>query len=340
MLVCELKRNRNNMPEESKRKFRFITFVYWILLSYIIIALVWWFLSLYTQNETMYSLRRQQLQTTSNSTSVNFQQQLDKINEERSINIAKYIGEGGTFLALILLGAAYVYRLVRRQFRAQQQQQNFVMAITHELKTPISVSRLNLETLQRYKLDEEKREKLLHMTMHETLRLDDLINNILISSQLEGRSYRISKEDLNLSDLLNDVAHHFEMRYSDRKLIKNVDADIDINGDALLLKLLVSNLLENANKYSPKDKPITIGLKENAESIELDVKDEGCGIRGEEKKNVFKKFYRIGDERTRTTKGTGLGLFLCKKIAADHGGNISIEDNSPQGSNFIVSFFT
>lgn len=328
------------MPEESKRKFELITTFYWILLTYIIAALVWWFFSLYTQNEMMFDLRRQKLETTLNPSSANFQTELAKINDERKRNIAKYIGEGGTFLLLILLGAAYVYRLVRRQFRVQQQQHNFVMAITHELKTPISVSRLNLETLQRHKLDEEKREKLLHMTMQETLRLDDLINNILISSQLEGHSYRISKEDLNFSDLVNDVAHLFEMRYSHRRLIKNVEADIDINGDPLLLKLLVSNLLENANKYSPKDKQIELELKANTDTIQLSVKDTGCGIKNEEKKNVFKKFYRIGNEQTRTTKGTGLGLFLCKKIAEDHGADITVEDNQPQGSNFIVSFYT
>jgi two-component system sensor histidine kinase CiaH len=328
------------MPEESKRKFQFITIVYWILLTYIIVALVWWFFSLYRQNEMMHSLRKQQLESNLNASSINFQTELAKIDEQRKRNIAKYILEGGTFLALILLGAAYVYRLVRRQFRVQQQQHNFVMAITHELKTPISVSRLNLETLQRHKLDEERREKLLHMTMQETLRLDDLINNILISSQLEGHSYRISKEDLNFSDLVNDVVHHFETRYCERKLLKNIGDDIDINGDALLLKMLVSNLLENANKYSPKEKAITIELRRDEETIDLTVKDEGCGIKNEEKKNVFKKFYRIGDERTRTTKGTGLGLFLCKKIAEDHGAEIMVEDNQPQGSNFIVRFYT
>jgi two-component system, OmpR family, sensor histidine kinase CiaH len=107
----------------------------------------------------------------------------------------------------------------------------------------------------------------------------------------------------------------------------------------LLLKLLVSNLLENANKYSPKDKPIMITLRESAEVVELSVKDEGCGISDEEKKNVFKKFYRIGNEQTRTAKGTGLGLYLCKKIADDHRGTITIEDNQPQGSNFIVRFY-
>lgn len=328
------------MPEESKRKFELITALYWILLTYIIAALVWWFFSLFTQNEMMFELRRNQLQTTLNVSSTGFQTELAKIDEQRKRNIAKYVGEGGTFLILILIGAAYVYRLVRRQFRVQQQQHNFVMAITHELKTPISVSRLNLETLQRHKLDDEKRDKLLHMTMQETLRLDDLINNILISSQLEGHSYRIAKEDLSFSDLVNDVAHHFEMRYSERKLIKNIEDDVDVNGDPLLLKLLVSNLLENANKYSAREKTITLELKEQDDAIRLSVRDEGCGIKEEEKKHVFKKFYRIGSEQTRATKGTGLGLFLCKKIAEDHGADIMVEDNQPQGTNFIVSFFT
>lgn len=328
------------MPEESKRKFRLITSVYWILLTYIIVFIGWWFFSLYTQNEMMYDVRLHDLKTEFHYSSPEFQKGLDKIDDQRKRGIAKYVGEGVTFLFLILVGAAYVYRSVRTQFRTQQQQQNFVMAITHELKTPISVSRLNLETLQRHKLDEEKKEKLLNMTMQETLRLDNLINNILISSQLDGHSYRISKEELNFSDLVNDVTHQFAMRYHDRKLVQKVKEDIDITGDPLLLKLLVSNLLENANKYSPKEKTITIELNEDAEAIHLSVKDEGCGIRIEEKKNVFKKFYRIGDERTRTAKGTGLGLYLCKKIAEDHGGSIMVEDNQPQGSNFTVSFYT
>lgn len=327
------------MPEESKRKFQLITIVYWILLTYIIVFIGWWFISLYQQNEMMYAIRLHDLKTGSHASPSELQKNVAQINDERQRSIGKYVGEGITFLLLILIGAVYVYRLVRRQFRTQQQQQNFVMAITHELKTPISVARLNLETLQRHKLDEEKKEKLLNNTMQETLRLDSLINNILISSQLDGHSYRISREDLNFSDLVNDVAHQFANRYHDRKLIEKVQEDIDITGDPLLLKLLVSNLLENANKYSPKEKAITMELYENSGAIHLCVKDEGCGIDNEEKKNVFRKFYRIGDETTRTAKGTGLGLYLCKKIAEDHGGSIAVEDNQPQGSNFIVSFY-
>jgi two-component system sensor histidine kinase CiaH len=326
------------MADENKRKLRLTTVVYWVLLSYIIAALVWWFLSLYTQNESMYRLRLDNLKTTSTSSSPNFAAEQAKIEDQRMRNNAKYIGEGATFLVLILFGAVFIYRSVRRQFRANQQQQNFVMAITHELKTPISVARLNLETMLRYQLEEAKKEKLLQMTLQETLRLDSLINNILISSQLDGHSYEVSKEELNFSALVQDVAQQFTARYTDRKLEQSITEEIDINGDPLLLKLLLSNLLENANKYAPKDQPIGLVLKQQDSRTQLEVKDRGPGIPPEERKNVFKKFYRLGNEQTRKTKGTGLGLYLCKKIAEDHDGRITIEDNQPGGCNFIVQF--
>jgi signal transduction histidine kinase len=327
------------MADESKRKLRLTTVIYWVLLFYIIAALIWWFLSLIHQNDLMFQLRKEHLNTTiTHQNDPRYQVALADIESVRRRNIAKYIGEGSTFLLLILIGASYIYRSVRQQFRWHQQQQNFIMAITHELKTPIAVSRLNLETLQRYQLDEQKKTKLLQISLQETMRLDTLINNIMLSSQLDGHSYTITKEDLDLSLLVRDVAHQFSTRYTDRPFHQDIDPDIDMNGDPLLLKLLVSNLLENANKYAPKDKPVFIELKLKNHTIQLQVRDEGPGISPEERKNVFKKFYRVGNEQTRKAKGTGLGLYLCKKIAEDHDGTIRVVENKPQGSNFIVSF--
>jgi two-component system, OmpR family, sensor histidine kinase CiaH len=326
------------MADPGKRKLQWATIVYWVLLVYIIAALLWWALSLLHQNEEIYQLKKNHLASILPANTQAYKQQLHEIEDERKRNISKYIGEGATFLLLIIIGAAYIYRSVRRQFKLQRQQQNFVMAVTHELKTPISVSRLNLETLLKYNLDEEKKSKLLHMTLQETLRLDTLINNILISSQLDGNSYKVSREDLNLSDLTTDVVHQFANRYPDRKLQTGIQEEIEFTGDPLLLKLLVSNLLENANKYSPKEKPIEINLAQHNGDVNLEVNDEGEGIPEEEKKNVFEKFYRIGSEQTRKTQGTGLGLYLCKKIVADHNGIIHLKDNHPQGSKFIVQF--
>jgi two-component system sensor histidine kinase CiaH len=321
--------------EAHKKK---TTIIYWVLLVYIIAALLWWLISLLIQNEDMYRLHLQALEDTHPAHTTAYQEAIAGFEDERQRNRTKYIGEGVTFFVLILFGAFYVYRSVRKQFRLQQQQQNFVMAITHELKTPIAVSRLNLETLQRHKLDETKKEKILQMTLQETMRLDALINNILISSQLDVKAYSMNKEELNLSDLVNDVVVHFTARYPERKLETDISPDIDLTGDALLLKLMLSNLLENANKYSPSDQPISLRLFSDKGRVILEVSDLGPGISAEEKKEVFKKFYRVGNETTRVAKGTGLGLYLCKKIAEDHKGSVSITDNQPQGSNFIVSF--
>jgi signal transduction histidine kinase len=325
------------MADESKRKLQITTVIYWVLLVYIIAALVWWALSLQKQNEEIYLLQKQHLVTHYKNAPF-FQAELQKIELERNRAISKFIGEGSTFLLLILIGAVYIYRSVRRQFRLQLQQQNFVMAVTHELKTPIAVSRLNLETLLKYQLDELKKNKLLHMTLQETLRLDTLINNILISSQLDGNSYKLSKDDINFSALTLDMVHQFSNRYPDRPVHTAIEEEVEMAGDPLLLKLLVSNLLENANKYSSRDKPIYVELTREDGNIRLQVRDEGPGIADDEKKNVFEKFYRIGSEQTRRTQGTGLGLYLCKKIAADHDATILLKDNQPQGSNFIVQF--
>ena len=259
------------MADTIKRKLRFTTIVYWVLLLYIITALLWWAFSLQKQNITLYELRKEHLNfTITDHQSPAYQAQLKYIEDSRKRNLAKYLSEGGLFLILILIGAVYIYRTVRQQFRVQQQQQNFVMAITHELKTPISVSRLNLETIQRYKLDQDKSSKLIENTLEEILRLDTLIDNILISSQLEGHSYQVTMEELSLSDLIKDVMHQFKTRYHSRIIIEELEPDIDLIGDPVLLKLLVSNLLENANKYSPRESPISVSLKKRQFSYSIE----------------------------------------------------------------------
>jgi signal transduction histidine kinase len=308
------------------------------LLLYIVAALVWWFVSLERQNAAMYELKKEEITNSAfDKNSLQFKTALAAVEDQQRRNTIKYISEGAIFLLIIIIGAILMYRLVLRQFQVQHQQQNFMMAITHELKTPISVARLNLETLQRHALNEEKQKKLIQSSLQETMRLDTLINNILVLSQIDAGSYPSSKEELDFSDLVSDVLHQFKNRYPDRKLAMEIEQDVDVDADPILLKLLVSNLLENANKYSEKCTAITCKLTKT-NGIKLEVKDEGAGISEEEKKNIFQKFYRIGNEQTRKTQGTGLGLYLCKKIAAYHQADIYVTDNQPRGSIFTVQF--
>jgi two-component system, OmpR family, sensor histidine kinase CiaH len=325
--------------DKNRKRLVITTAVFWILLIYIVSAIIWWYFLLRQQTDEIYTLQKQQVQQAyPDTTSTAYRQAYFKIQDEKRRNDIKYVGEGVIFLLLIIFGAVYIYRSVRRQLGLQRQQQNFVMAVTHELKTPISVARLNLETLKRYQLDAQKQQKLIDTSLQETLRLDMLINNILISSQLDGKAYRTSKEEMDFSDLLKSEVKQFQNRYPERQLQQEIEPDVVIVGDGLLLKLLISNLLENANKYSAKEKPITVQLHHQNGKTELEVADEGLGIADLEKGLIFQKFYRIGNEQTRTAKGTGLGLYICKQIAEAHHATIQVTDNLPQGSNFTVHF--
>ena len=318
----------------KKKRLVIATTVYWFLLAYIIAGLVWWFIELQTQNRQMVSYQLQELKMDDPG----YETKFDRIAAEQQRKTAQYVGEGSTFLLLILIGAIFVYREVRRQIRLQLQQQNFMMAVTHELKTPIAVTKLNLETLQKHRLDEQKQQKIIQTALRETDRLDNLANNILVASQLEGGGYTLSKERLDLSDLVSRILQDLSRRYPDRKWEEDIDPECLLSGDPLLLQMLVSNLAENALKYSPRDGVIHLLLKKKGRHITLAVKDEGPGIPDEEKKKIFNKFYRMGQEKTRSAKGTGLGLYLCRKIAQDHKATIKVSDNSPVGSIFTVVF--
>lgn len=285
------------------------------------------------QNNLMYSYRVSEL----NKDDLQFNSKLAQLNEDRNRKTAQYIGEGSTFLLLILLGAVFVYRATRKQLRLSQQQQNFMMAVTHELKTPIAVTRLNLETLQKRKLEEQQQEKLISLALDETNRLNLLTNNILVAAQLDSGNYVMNRQKINMSIVAQDAVNDFGKRFRNRHIHSAIDADIFIEGELMLIQMLINNLVENALKYSAKDKPVTVQLQQSNNEVLLKVIDEGVGIKGAEKKKIFDKFYRSGDESVRTTKGTGLGLYLCKRIIKDHKGTINVTDHEPGGSVFTVT---
>jgi len=315
------------------KRLTLITIVYWFLLSYVIVALVFWFISLQQQNENITSLRLQQL----NRRHPTYTRDAEKIYDGRRRKTGQYIGEGVTFLGLIIISAVFIYRATRRQFNLSSQQQNFMMAVTHELKTPIAVTRLNLETLQKRKLEDQQQQKLISNTLQEVDRLNSLCNNILLASQLETGSYIISKKEVDASALAERVVGEFKMRNPHRKFVSNIQKELFITGEELLLEILMTNLIENALKYSPRETAVTITVESRNDNIKLSVADEGPGIPDEEKSRIFEKFYRVGNEETRTAKGTGLGLYLCKKIAQDHNAEVRVHNNV-KGSVFIVIF--
>lgn len=320
------------MPNKLK-KLRYIFFIYWFLLVYILTALIWWFIALNDQNRQMAQFKTQEL----NVADSNYSNQVITIKQDEKRKTAQYIGEGSIFFLLILAGAVFVYRAVRRQLKLSQEQQHFMMALTHELKTPIAVAMLNLETLQKRKLDESQQLRLIQTTLQETNRLNALCNNMLLASQIEAGGYAITKDETDMSELISHCVQDFITRFPGRRIVSHVKENIFVNGDRLLLQMLANNLIDNAVKYSPRESAITVSLEEKNNSIILEVRDEGKGIATDEKEKIFNKFYRTGNSATKAAKGTGLGLYLTKKIVAQHNGNISMTDNVPTGAIFAVT---
>lgn len=316
----------------KKHQLRLLTVSFAFLLLYIIAGFTSWFFALESQNRQMYHFRLIELKQDD-------PQYLDKIEALKDAKKRKtfqYVGEGSTYLLVILIGAAYVFWTTRQQLVLSRKKQNFMMAVTHELKTPIAITKLNLETVLKRNLDDLKRNKLLDQSLEETKRLDALVNNILTASQLETNDYTLAMSHIDWSNRIEKAVQHFQTRYPYRLIESYIEPDIFIDGEVALLDLMLNNFLDNARKYSDKDSTISVKLQKSNNWAQLTFGDEGIGIQEEEKKRVFEKFYRIGNEETRKTKGTGLGLFLCQKIVTDHKGSVLIADNQPKGTIFTI----
>jgi signal transduction histidine kinase len=316
----------------KQKKLNTIFIIYWVLLAYIIAALVWWFVALNKQNKQMAIYKMQQL----NTTSISYTKDIEQLKNQQKRKTFQYLGEGITFFLLILAGAIFIFRAVRKQLRFSKEQQHFMMALTHELKTPIAVATLNLETLQKRKLEEPQQQKLIQNTLQEANRLNTLCNNMLLSSQIDASNYSLTNEDMNLSELVETSIAEYKNRFSSHQFIKNINENNFIIGDRMLLQIAVNNLIDNAIKYSPKESEILINLFVRNNQTTLQVIDKGKGISQLDKQKIFDKFYRVGNAATKEAKGTGLGLYLTKNIIGKHKGNISVTDNLPNGSNFEI----
>jgi signal transduction histidine kinase len=293
-------------------------------------AFIWWYVTLVKQNQQIAEVQYGVMQTSD----PNLVQKTHAIEDFQLRKNKQYLGEGLTILFLFLLGAIYVYRSLIKQIRYSNQQQNFMMAVTHELKTPIAITQLNIETLLKRNLDIEQQKKMLEISLLETQRLDSLCNNILLASQLDMGAYQANTQEVDFSNIISLSFLSFQNRFQDRKFTSNIQEGIFIKGESVLLQLLINNLIDNAIKYATLNTVIEVELTELNGSITLLVKDQGVGVEPDDREKIFEKFYRAGAEHTRSTKGTGLGLYLCKRIAMFHKAKLFVVPNSPQGSIF------
>lgn len=313
---------------------KYIFPVFWVLLVYVLAAIVWWGISLEQQNRELFMVKTQN-------------QYLDvatfqKIKTEREKKTYKYIGEGGVSVLVILLGAALLYSLLRRIIHISHKEKNFILAISHELKTPLASVQLNLETMRKRNMPETTRQQLIGGALQEVKRLDTLYTNILTSSRFdEGRAWKKEFQMIKIPPLLYHIVGQFQNSFPNYtfSITDQSNLDLQINGDRQLIHLMFYNLIDNAVKYSPQEKPhIYINLRDDAGHIYVSIKDEGIGISEENSKYIFQKFFRIQDENLRNTKGTGLGLYIVKQTLNLHNASIKVQPNKPCGTIFTTQF--
>lgn len=249
------------------------------------------------------------------------------------------LGETAVFLFIFFVGAYYLQKAINQERKFHQQQKNFLLSVTHELKSPLASIKLYLQTILKRELEPEKQKSFITNSLKDIERLDDLVENMLLATKIESKSYSFPKESFNLSELVNSVAGRLQVHTCSSQIIKlSVQQGISIIGDKFALTSVISNLIENAVKYSPDCAEVQVSLRRSNGQIHFIVADSGIGIKDQEKSRIFDKFYRVGSEDTRKTKGTGLGLFVVKQVLDKHQATIKVKNNQPSGSIFEVIF--
>jgi signal transduction histidine kinase len=259
---------------------------------------------------------------------------INQLNTELRMKERSFAIEAILLTLLIAIGIFGVYYSVTFVFDLNKQQNNFLLSVTHELKTPIAAIRLIGETIMMRSLPQEKQKELIGTILENSRRLQDMTENMLTAMQMESNRYNIRKEEIDLSGIVNEVMQNFALK---NEISGKVETNISYFGDPVLLKMTLNNLVENAIKYSD-NKPVELNLLRKNDTLIIEVKDQGIGIEKEYRKRIFRRFYRIQDEETRETKGSGLGLFIVKQAVEKHKGKIIISDNFPKGTVFTITF--
>lgn len=313
-------------------------FTFILLLLYIVAAVIFWTVHLQKQSTVIENYERELLvyKEKGFSSPMKIKELENEVKESARARTRQYIGEAAVLLIIIFFGAYVVYASMNRQKKFSALQHNFMLSVTHELKSPIAGIKLNIQTLQRPNLPIDKQQLLLQRSLSEADRLNDLCNNLLLASQMEGKNAIFNKEHFDFSDMCQRAILEFSNR-SHHTIEHTITPALMTNGDEVMWKIVINNLIENAIKYSPADSTITIDIQANDNQIIFSIADQGPGINNEEKTKIFNKFYRIGNENSRKTKGTGLGLFLTAAIVKEHNASIVVSNNTPNGSIFEIS---
>ncbi len=251
------------------------------------------------------------------------------------------LGEGLMFVTVLCIGAYQFHKSINKERTLQEQKKNFLLSVTHELKSPLASIKLYLETIQKRSLTREQIIDFTGKCLVDVDRLNDMVENMLLAAKIENHSYTFPKQEFNLSVLVDGIVNRLQISKCDcnQQLINaEIEPKVQITGDKFALTAVVTNLIENAVKYSKPCETVEVKLFSKNNKVYFRVADHGIGIADQEKSRIFERFYRVGSEETRNTKGTGLGLYIVKQVLDKHQAMIQVKDNQPVGSIFEVVF--
>lgn len=320
----------------KKRKRPF--FLFYLLVFYVLIQFTWWSYLLISLNSEVYLHRTEAILLSSYNTADTLSKQ-NLLNAKLNNRLLMIAGEGMVFLIILIYGISRVKKGFEKEMEINNQQKNFLLSVTHELKSPIASARLQLETLLKRDLDKNIQHKIINNALSDTQRLNDLVEKILQATRVEANSANEIKEEINISELTKSILLNFiQEPITKNNIISSIQNNVKhiITNDDWIF--ITNNLIENAIKYSPTTSKIKIELHQNSDSISLQVYDEAETIPDNEIAKITEKFYRIGNENTRKTKGTGLGLYIVKTLVEKNYGQLHIKKNLPKGNIFEVIF--
>lgn len=248
---------------------------------------------------------------------------------------------GVIFFALIITGLVLNTIFLIREIRRNEQQDAFLNAVTHELKTPIASIRLYLQTLKTREVTEDKRREFYEIMLTDSNRLLNTVEQVLQAGRTRESKLLLNISEIELGKLLKESVEIIRRRYNlNETAIKFVETEdsIKVSGDAAELQTVFTNLFDNAVKYSKEDVKVLIQMKDwNEKNVQIRIMDSGVGIAPVELKRIFKRFYRIPNLSTQKAKGTGLGLYIVRTIIKKHKGKIWVESKGEEkGSTFVV----
>jgi two-component system, OmpR family, phosphate regulon sensor histidine kinase PhoR len=309
------------------------------LALYLMAAFAWWAILLWRSNEEKLRLETQLLAQNAHVTVEQY-----RATPEYAAMFKKHkryaymiMGEGLFFIACLVIGLRTIRRTSQREMDLARQRRNFLLSITHELKSPIAAMKLVLETIWKRELNREQTQQLTSGGLKDATRLQNLVQDMLLAARLED-SWHPHYTPMNLHALVEECTETLLLRFPMCQIVNKVEQDLPaIDADKQGFTAVVMNLMENAIKYSPKGTPVEIAaFTQKNGKMRITVADQGKGIPKSEHKSVFDKFYRLGNEETRQATGTGLGLYIVKQVLEAHKGSVQILPNQPQGTIFAI----